>query len=184
MLSDSTLEFITRGWKGAYDIKPIYAESLILNLERLCQVESLECAALLIMPSLDSFNLGVLDSHSDLNTELHKDLEVALAEFIVRIKKLRKLHPTVAIIFISPFRCSLASELANSQKSELELIEVFAKLEKMIFNELDAINVSFERIFKQQLDKNIRFSAISYLRYRYPFDINSTNAIRARRLKR
>ena len=85
LLSDSTLEFITRGWKGAYDIKPIYAESLILNLERLCQVESLS-VQLLIMPSLDSFSLGVFDSHSDLNSELHKDLEAALSEFIVRIK--------------------------------------------------------------------------------------------------
>lgn len=179
LLSDSSLEFITRGWDSAYDIKPIYAESLILDLERLCQTRDLKCSALLIMPSLDSFSIGMLHAHSSSSSKLHNDLEAALAEFIVRIKKIRYSHPTLIIVFISPFRSSLASELADSQKSELEIIEMLAKLDRRMFNELDAINVGFEKVIQStNLTRGIYYSAISYLRYRYPFDIASTSEIR------
>lgn len=180
LLSDSTLDFITRGWNSsAYIIKSVYTESLILELERLAQVKSLECSALLIMPSLDSFSIGTLDAYSSVPIEINDVVEGVLTEFIVRIKELRHRHPSAKIVFVSPFRSSIASQLADSQNSEFAIAEIFARLEKIVFGELDAINVSFEKaIESSSLTRNILYSTINYLRYRYPFDISCTSMIR------
>ena len=128
LLSDSTLEFIARGWQSStYAFNSVYAESLILELERLSQVKSLECSALILMPSLDSFSLGILNLFSWKSNELYSVAEQFLAELLIRVKKLKVSHPSIKIIFISPFRISAVSQLADSQKSELEIAETFAK---------------------------------------------------------
>ena len=56
---------------------------------------------------------------------------------------------------------------------------MFARLDVFLFNELDMINVSYERsIESNALIGDIHYSSMNYLRYRYPFDMDCTDTIR------
>jgi len=179
LLSDSTLEFITHGWhSNNYFVKPHYAESLSLALEELALASRLECDMLLIMPSSDTFSLGILDSCPSRVSDIEQIINHGLESTISSIRTFRNKHSSVLITFISPFSKVLASQLADSQESELFILEIFARWDRATFNALDAINVRFETAINRNTTTNIHYSIINYLRYRYPFDNCSTNEIR------
>jgi FkbH-like protein len=181
LLSDSTLDLLTRGWNSnRFSFKAVYCSSLILELERLSKVESLDCSALLIMPSPDSFSIGMLDV-SPCNTEdIGIIVEKSLMALVGRIKELHQKHPATKIIYISPFDNYVIKQLSDSQESACTLSEIFARLDRITFEEFDALGICFEKALGGQANnENITYSFLNYLRYRYPYDMRSTKTLRS-----
>ena len=180
IISDSTLDFVTRGWEShKYCIESIYASSLFLKLDDLCNNKDFHYSVLIVMPSLDTFSLGPLDPVPNYSNVVFQTAKSYLDLLIKKIKSFQDLHPRVKIIYLSPLNSSIVYQLAGSQDSAVDLYEVFSKLDRFAFVECNAIGVWFDNMLNNTYGNyQIVFSWLNYLRYRFPFEINSIDNIR------
>lgn len=180
VISDTTLELAVRGWRTPkYDVTCVYASSLILELQVFERNVNADQDVLLLFPTLDSFSLGLLDSLFDDLESLENSICRTFYELLSILKRLRIAKPSLQIIYISPFDSSLVPSLSFSVQAQCIISEIFAKHQTMALRELDDIGVTFETLLPiDKSSKHLSLSRLNYLRYRFPYSIQSTEYLR------
>jgi len=179
LLSDMTLDFLTRGWKlDRYNVETRYASSPIIDLEAIVSAESSFQDILVLMPSLDAFSLGLLDCY-DNEGDIYSGISSIISHFISLIKRFSVRHPSSHCIFISPFDYSFIPYFSKSVESQCKLTEKFSEYDSLLFNAITDCGFHYERapdsrLFSVQTKPSIR----NFLRYRFPYEASSIPALR------
>ena len=127
----------------------------------------------------DTFSLGPFDIVADNFYDSHESLIDSHKLLVQAIIQFKLKHPTIKVLYISPFNIDAVTQLSESAHQDLLLSDIFVNLNKYAFTQLQ-LNGIFYFNFDQAFSFNpsLRISWLNYLRYRYPFDVQSVSSLR------